>query len=194
MYQLYFIFTKFLLHSNFMKLITILDEWISVEVGKNSTVAWMTVDGRTTMANLSMLSLTGVHIFTNIYVGGIPSSLKTAYSAAVSALSSFDGCIAALAINNKPLPLADALNGLNIDKCQGRACDTFACRNYPDRYGNFTFQPNGPSSLTLSVPGHRQANRTTSYLAFSFRTNDSDGMIIWTGKVSPANQLHQFNV
>ncbi|GAV03550.1 hypothetical protein RvY_13953 [Ramazzottius varieornatus] len=163
----------------------VMDQWISVEVGKNASLAWMTVDGRTTTADLSQVSLRQLRIFTHLYVGGVPSSIRTAPSAAVAGLSSFDGCIAALSINKRALAVAEALGGLNVADCQGERCASARCTSLADGVGGWplTVQPEGPSFVTIAEPRYQQVKRTLSYLSLSFRTGQSDGMLIWTGKV-----------
>ncbi|OQV16289.1 Protein eyes shut-like protein [Hypsibius exemplaris] len=104
-----------------------LGKWTSVEAGRNSTAAWLSVNGRQVASLLTNNSLHFLDVFTFQYLGGLPGWMTPAASAIIEDVGSFHGCLSDLYVNDKMYDLSDQSpdlkDGRNIDYCSGSKCN-----------------------------------------------------------------------
>jgi hypothetical protein len=68
---------------------------------------------------LTKTSLRLLDVYTNQYVGGVPSWLTFAASSVMDNVGSFNGCLTDLSVNDKRYDLSETVDGRNIDYCNG---------------------------------------------------------------------------
>ncbi|XP_055338186.1 protein eyes shut homolog isoform X2 [Paramacrobiotus metropolitanus] len=134
--------------------------WAFLSFGRNSSLAWLTVNNNTITTDLTNQTQKLLDTFTGIYIGGVPNLSAIGASAVYGLPQSFDGCIRELVLNGKRLHLdsVEPEEGLNVNDCDGTSCGYQSCDNgglCEDIMLNTTHNTANTNGMTASLFGYR---------------------------------------
>ncbi|KAL4229011.1 hypothetical protein ACF0H5_012049 [Mactra antiquata] len=110
------------------------DTWYLVQIGRNFTHGYVTVNDKSVVDKVNG-TMSFMDVNTNFYLGSLPDLADISQDAFVNEPTSFSGCIREFIVNNNNYILSEkgAIQGSNIDDCDGTLCGYQQCF-----YGNCT--------------------------------------------------------
>ncbi|CAL1276005.1 unnamed protein product [Larinioides sclopetarius] len=107
------------------------NSWQVVEFGRYRRAAYLKLEGDEEVTSISPPGMEILDVTTDFYLGGIPDLSSLPKEAVETVPAYFKGCIRLLSVNSILMELNshDAVNGRNIEDCDGTSCGYDSCKN-----------------------------------------------------------------